>query len=123
MRLIPALLVLSFSVAATTASAQSGAELFKKRCGVCHVDPAAEAQPVRMGPSLKGIVGRKAGNSDFRRYSPAMKKAGFEWDRARLSSYLEAPRSSVRGTSMAFPGLKNEAERTAIVEYLMKAGK
>ncbi len=110
-------------IAATPAAAQAvdGKKLFTSRCGVCHWDPAKPGEQVRMGPSLTGVVGRKAGtHPKFTRYSSAMKKFGQPWTEALLASYLENPRKVVPGTNMAFVGLKKPEERAAVVAYLKK---
>lgn len=103
------------------AQAVDGKKLFSSRCGVCHWDPAKPGEQVRMGPSLTGVVGRKAGtHPKFTRYSKAMKSSGKTWTEATLNAFLENPRQTVPGTNMAFPGLKKPEERAAIVAYLKK---
>lgn len=108
---------------ATPAGAQAvdGKKLFTSRCGVCHWDPAKPGEQVRMGPSLAGVIGRKAGtHPKFTRYSKAMKDHGKPWTEASLNTYLENPRKVVPGTNMAFAGLKKPEERAAVVAYLKK---
>lgn len=108
---------------ATPAAAQAvdGKKLFTSRCGVCHWDPAKPGEQVRMGPSLTGVIGRKAGtHPKFTRYSKAMKDFGKPWSEAQLNTYLENPRKVVPGTNMAFAGLKKPEERAAVVAYLKK---
>jgi cytochrome c len=114
-RALPLLLLL----AATPVHAQpAGKQLFTQKCGVCHADPAAGAQ-ARIGPPLKGVVGRKAATvPTFTRYSPAMKKSGQTWDAPTLSAYLTAPQKAVPGTTMTFVGVKDQAQRDAIIAYL-----
>ena len=107
--------------APAAAQAVDGKKLFNARCAVCHWDPGKPGETVRMGPSLTGVVGRKAGtHPKFTRYSKAMKAYGKPWAEANLSAYLENPRKVVPGTNMAFPGLKKPEERAAIVAYLKK---
>ena len=107
--------------APTMAQAVDGKKLFASRCAVCHWDPAKPGEQVRMGPSLTGVVGRKAGtHPKFTRYSKAMKAYGKPWTEATLSTYLENPRKTVPGTIMAFAGLKKPEERAAVVAYLKK---
>ena len=75
----------------------------------------------RVGPPLNGIMGRQAGTLDGYNYSPAMKKAGEEglvWTEETMAAYLEAPRKHVKGTKMAFPGLKKEQEIADVIAYL-----
>jgi len=118
-----AVAALAAMIVATPAAAQvvDGKKLFTSRCGVCHWDPAKPGEQVRMGPSLTGVVGRKAGtHPKFTRYSSAMRKSGKPWTEALLASYLENPRKVVPGTNMAFVGLKKPEERAAVVAYLKK---
>ncbi len=103
------------------AQTADGAKLFASRCAVCHWDPGKPGEQVRMGPSLTNVVGRKAGtHPKFTRYSAAMKAYGQPWTEANLNAYLENPRGVVRGTNMAFMGLKKPEERAAVIAYLKK---
>ena len=108
--------------AATPALAQDnsiGKAVFTQKCAVCHYDPAKPDIQPRMGPSLKGVVGRKAASSpQYARYSPAMKRSGKVWNKATLDAYLTAPAKVVPGTTMAFAGLPDAAKRAAIINYL-----
>ncbi len=90
------------------------------RCASCH--ELAPSGVKRIGPSLKGVVGRKAGSlADFP-YSPAMKATDFVWDDAMLDRWLTQPGAVVPGTAMAFAGLPNEDDRRALIAYLHQAG-
>ena len=100
--------------AAEAGNALSGAELFKP-CAACH---ATEAGSSKQGPSLHGIIGRKAGSLAGYAYSPAMKALGKAWDAALLDSYLYDPAGTVPGTKMAYPGLKDENDRQDVIAYL-----
>jgi|TARA_R100000501_G_scaffold13654_5_gene25070 cytochrome c len=104
-------------------SAPDGAALFKTRCGACHWDPNTPGEKVRLGPSLTRLSGREAGTADFKRYSPAMKASNIVWGRDSLDEYLNDPRKTVKGTTMAFPGLKKPDERAAVISYVLRAGK
>jgi cytochrome c len=108
---------------AAPASAQAdGAKLFASRCSVCHFAPGKSPEQPRMGPSLSGLMGRKAGSHPkFTRYSKAMKAYGKPWADANLDAFLENPRKAVPGTNMAFVGLKKPEERAAIIAYLKSA--
>jgi cytochrome c len=117
MRLIaPA--VLALTLAALPASAQDaakGATLFKQRCAVCHqVDPAL---PKKLGPHLKGVVGRPLRADVKATYSAAMKKASHKWDEATLDAWLENPGKLVPGSTMVLKMPKPE-ERKDILAYL-----
>ncbi|HEX7967040.1 MAG TPA: cytochrome c family protein, partial [Stellaceae bacterium] len=82
---------------------------------VCHT---VEAGKNKIGPSLAGIVGRKAGTAPGFSYSDANKKSGVTWDEATLDAYLTDPRKFMPGTKMVFAGLKNPDDRKAIIAYL-----
>lgn len=115
-----ALIIPAMFFAGTPALAQQGGrQVFTQVCAVCHADPAkADAAP-RIGPSLKGVVGRRAGSDPkFARYSSAMKKSGKVWDRTTLSTYLTKPSAIVPGTTMTYGGLTDPARRKALIEYL-----
>lgn len=108
--------VLAAIMAASPARAdEPGEALFKKHCTVCHT---VEAGKNKIGPSLAGIVGRKAGTAPGFSYSDANKKSGVTWDEATLDAYLTDPRKFMPGTKMVFAGLKNPDDRKAIIAYL-----
>ena len=95
--------------------AASGEKQFKTKCGVCHtVEPGKN----KIGPSLAGIVGRPSGSIEGFKYSAANKAAGLTWDAATLDKYLVDPKSVVKGTTMTYPGVKNDGERADIIAYL-----
>ena len=110
-RLLSAALLL---VAATPAAAQSGADLFKQRCQMCHVAKAG-AKPT-VGPNLAGVMGRKAGSTAYA-YSPALKKSGIVWNTATLDRFLAGPGKAVPGTRM-YMAVPDAKQRAAIVAHL-----
>ena len=111
-----AVAVLVFAPAAWAAGdIAAGERLFKQQCGACH---AAQAGQNRVGPSLFGIVGRKAGTIEGFRYSAANKASALTWDAATLEPYLLIPRVVVPGTIMTFAGMKNDAQRADVIAYL-----
>jgi nitrite reductase (NO-forming) len=71
-----------------------------------------------LGPSLAGIMGRKAGIESAYNYSPAMKQSGLVWDGKTLDAYLADPQKLVPGNKMPFPGLKTDHDRADIIAYL-----
>jgi len=95
--------------------AQAGRQVYRK-CQACH---ALEPGKNIVGPSLSGIVGRKAGSSPDFNYSPALKAANITWDVATLDAYLLDPQKTVPGNRMPFPGLKTENERKDVIAYLI----
>jgi cytochrome c len=112
-------LVALLTASPALAQSPTGKQLFAQKCGVCHYDPGLADAQVRLGPSLKGVVGRRAGSSPtFTRYSSAMKSFGKTWDAATLSAFLAAPQKTVAGTAMSFPGLPDPEQRQALIAYL-----
>lgn len=102
---------------AADASATSGETLFR-RCAACHSVEAAG--PQKLGPNLHGVFGRKAATLKAFRYSPAMAASGLTWDEATLDRFLAAPAKAVPGTKMSFSGLKEPAQRRAVIDYLRR---
>lgn len=99
---------------AAAGDAASGAKLFAQ-CRVCHsVEPGKNG----LGPSMHGVVGRKAGTLAGFNFSPAMKASGFVWSDAKLNDYLRAPMKSVPGTKMAFAGIADDKRRADVIAYL-----
>jgi cytochrome c2 len=118
MRVSPAVLALALLAimpAARAADADAGARVFKSQCGTCH---AVAPGRTLVGPTLAGLIGRKAGSVPGFRYSPANKQADITWDAPTLTNYLADPGAMIPGTSMIYAGLKNEAQRADLVAYL-----
>lgn len=88
------------------------------KCTMCHsVTPGQN----KIGPSLGGVVGRKAGTAPAFTYSAAMKGSNLTWDAATLDRYLTNPRGVVPGTKMIFAGLPAPADRANVIAYLASA--
>lgn len=112
-----ALIVTTTEPAAADGDASAGETVFRK-CAVCHT---VELGKHKIGPGLLGVVGRTPGTAEGFKYSGAMKsfgEAGQVWNEAALDSYLTNPRAVVKGTRMAFPGLKDTADRDNVIAYL-----
>lgn len=83
-------------------------------CGVCHsVEPGQNM----IGPSLAGVVGRRAGSVSGANYSPAMQSANLTWTEANLRRYIQDPNAVVPGGTMPNPGV-NAQQTQAIINYL-----
>jgi cytochrome c len=94
-----------------------GEKVFAK-CKACHV---ADTDQNKIGPSLKGVIGRPAASRKGFKYSAAMTdagKAGMVWDEASLATYLHDPKGVIKGTKMAFAGLKTDKEIADVIAYL-----
>jgi cytochrome c len=96
--------------------ATAGQAVFKK-CMACH---NVDTDKAKVGPSLKGIIGRQPGTVAGFKYSKGMVEfgAGKIWDEALLKSYLPDPKGMVKGTKMAFPGLKKEKDVLDVIAYI-----
>lgn len=109
------LLLAAAPVRADDAAAE-GKKVFNRQCVACHID--AKEGPRRLGPTMFGIVGRKTGAVDGFRYTEANKNAGWVWTPEKLNEYLKNPRETIPGTNMAFAGIRSDADRANLVEYL-----
>lgn len=105
----------SGSAPALSADAEAGRLVYRK-CQACH---SLTTGKNGVGPSLGGIVGKKAGEVPGFNYSPAMKASGLTWDAATLDAYLADPQKKVPGNKMPFPGLKTGNERSSLIAYLV----
>src|SRR3954468_13160473 len=104
-------------VGAVSGDAATGKLVFRK-CQACHsLEPGKNG----LGPSLSGIIGKKASSVTNYNYSPAMKSSSLTWDVATLEAYLTDPQKWVPGNKMPFPGLKTENERKAVIAFLASA--
>jgi nitrite reductase (NO-forming) len=98
--------------------ASAGRLVFRK-CQACHsIEPGKNL----LGPSLAGVIGRKAGTEAGYNYSPAMKSAGIVWNAQTLDQYLTDPAKVVPGNKMPFPGLKTDHDRADVIAYLAGGG-
>lgn len=102
-----------------TADAKAGETVFKK-CAACHTSDNGGANKV--GPNLWNIVNRPVASHAGFGYSAALKEysAGGAtiWDYEKLSSFIAAPKATVKGTAMGFAGLKKPDERANLIAYM-----
>ncbi|MEQ8823623.1 MAG: cytochrome c family protein [Filomicrobium sp.] len=102
------------TIAAAEGDAKKGEKVFRK-CKACH---SAKDMKNKVGPSLKGVVGRKAGAVEGYKYSKALLESGITWDEENLSKFLLKPKDLVKGTKMIFGGLKKDKDRANVIAYL-----
>ena len=107
---------------AAAQDAAAGEKVFAK-CKACHI---ADEDKNKIGPSLMGVIGKTAGTHPGFKYSNAMVEAGqggLVWDEATLTTYLHDPKATVKGTKMAFVGLKKDDEIADVIAYLKQFSK
>ncbi len=115
---LAAAMVLSSATAMAAGDAAKGKKVFNK-CKACH---AVKAGKNKVGPTMFGVVGRKAGTaSGFKRYK-GLKGADWNWDEALLDEYLTDPKKFAKArtgkrTTMTFK-LKKAGDRANVIAYL-----
>jgi cytochrome c len=94
---------------------QSGRQLFERHCRTCHGGTAPADSPI--GPSLSGILGRKAGTNVSGVHSRAAIDSGIVWDRESLRRFLSVPRREIPDSIMPV-GVMDPAELERLLDYL-----
>ena len=92
-----------------------GEKVFKK-CAACHlVNKGGEN---KIGPALYGVLGRKVASINNYKYSKAMASYNKNWTFEEMNGYLRKPQSYIKGTKMAFAGLRKDKDRASVILYL-----
>ena len=91
--------LLALSTPASAADAAHGKDLFRAQCGTCHVAAEGDGDG-GLGPSLKGVVGRKVGGDPDFSYSQVLSDAKDKWTEDSLSTFLADPQKAMPGTAM-----------------------
>ena len=92
-----------------------GEKVFKK-CSACHM--IASDGKNMIGPNLWSVIGRTAGSVSDYKYSKAMVAYGKEWTFEEMNNYLIKPQAYVKGTKMAFAGLRKEKDRASVILFM-----
>ena len=92
-----------------------GEKVFKK-CAACH--SIVKGGKNNIGPALYNVVGRKVGVISDYKYSKALSGYDKEWTFEELNGYLIKPAKWIKGTKMAFAGLRKEKDRASVIKYL-----
>lgn len=98
----------------------AGRKAFAASCSACHA--ATADAPGGVGPTLFGVVGRKAGSVPGFAYSSAMKGSGLTWSGPEIEALISDPAGLVPGTAMNAGAVNDPDTRQAIVEYLKTLG-
>jgi hypothetical protein len=125
--LFPSILFLAGLGAGSKAAAQApeagdasrGQIYFQQSCAICHTTSlgTGDSVVVKQGPSLVGIVGRRAGTGLSFNYTRAMIESGLTWDTATLDRFLTSPMTVVPGTLMPMP-VPDADNRRNLIAYL-----
>lgn len=100
--------------------ARTGELAFNNACRTCHTLKDGDN---RLGPSLRAVIGRKAGSLPGYGYSDSMKTSGVVWDEATLDRFMAEPDAVVRGNKMKpFGGVASAEERARIITHLKAGG-
>ncbi len=94
---------------------EHGQKVFKK-CSACHV--VAKGGKNKIGPALYGVMGRKSASISDYKYSRALVAHAKEWSYEEMNAYLIKPQAHIKGTKMAFAGLKSEKDRASVMLYM-----
>ena len=93
----------------------SGEKIFKK-CAACH--SIVKGGKNKIGPALYNVVGRKVGEVANYKYSKALVAYDKEWNFEELNGFLIKPAKWIKGTKMAYAGLRKEKDRASVIKYL-----
>ena len=93
----------------------SGEKIFKK-CAACH--SIVKSGKNKIGPALYNVVGRQIGGVSDYKYSKALMAYEKKWTFEELNGFLIKPAKWIRGTKMAYAGLRKEKDRASVIKYL-----
>ena len=93
----------------------NGEKIFKK-CAACH--SIVKGGKNKIGPALYNVVGRQVGGVSDYKYSKALVAYGKSWTLEELNGFLLKPAKWIKGTKMAYAGLRKEKDRASIIKYL-----
>jgi cytochrome c len=110
-----------FDVAAlmSKGNLSDGEKVFKK-CAACH--SIKKDGRNKIGPALYNVVGRAVGGVSDYKYSKALASYGKNWTFEELNGFLIKPATYLKGTKMAYAGLKKETDRASVIIYLNQNG-
>jgi len=116
---IPALLLATVGIAHAGGDPARGEKLYED-CVACH---PIERGVHGIGPSLYGILDRKAGEISDYRYSRALRRSGITWTAEALDTFIANPLASVPENRMPYAGMPDAADRADLIAYLQKVSK
>ena len=93
----------------------AGEKVFKK-CAACH--SIVKGGKNKIGPALYNVVGRQVGGVSDYKYSKALSEYKKDWTFEELNGFLLKPSKWIKGTKMAYAGLRKESDRASVIKYL-----
>ena len=72
----------------------------------------------KIGPVLYGVLGKKSASVSDYKYSKALIAHGKVWSFAEMNGFLIKPSEHIKGTKMAYAGLKSEKDRASVILYM-----
>lgn len=119
------LAVAGIALAGSASAQSSGGDAVRgkavyARCAACH---DLNTGATRLGPSLKGVMGRTSGTMPSFNYSSALKSKAIVWDAGSLDQFLAAPAKMVPGNRMAFPPMTNAQDRADLIAFLAQSAR
>ena len=112
---VAAAALLLFSTSSLAAGDVAAGQNVAVQCAACHSFVQGKN---KIGPSLFGVVGRKAGTVPNFAYSQAMKNSGIVWTTDQLDLYLNGPKAMVLGNQMGHAGVSKADARANLIAYL-----
>ena len=94
---------------------EHGQKVFKK-CSACH--SIKKGGRNNIGPALYNVLGRNMGALEDYKYSKALIAFGKDWTFDEMNNVLIKPTTYIKGTKMAFAGLKKEKDRASVILYM-----
>ena len=114
-----ATLVLAAGIVHAQGDPKRGEKIFEN-CRACH---AADGAANEVGPGLRGVFGRRAGERDDFRYSPALKRSGITWTPQTMTDFVADPQKMVPGNRMPYDGLPDARDRADLITYMLQVFK
>jgi cytochrome c2 len=115
-------LIGAFALTAVTGAAYAEGDAARgeqkyEDCVACHLK---DRNSTGLGPSLYGVLGRKAGEREDFRYSPAMRRSGITWTPQSLDTFVADPQAAVPANRMPYGGMPDAGDRADLIAYLQK---
>lgn len=116
----PIAALLLFTVTAQADGDPARGEARFQDCAACH---STQPGVNNVGPSLNGVLDRKAATAADFRYSPALKRSGITWTAETIDAFISDPQKMIPNNRMPYAGMTEPADRADLIAYLVKATK